>query len=72
MPEIDSQAYNDQIARKDVFHSRAKTNYLKYYYDQARDGTLIEHLEQDLKKQGVINNNNSDSELLDVFIEGGY
>ena len=32
MPEIDSQAYNDQIARKDAFHSRTKTNYLKYYY----------------------------------------
>jgi len=72
MPEIDSQAYNDQIARKDAFHSRAKTNYFKYYYDQARDGSLIENLDKDLKKQGVVYNTKSDSELLDVFKEGNY
>ena len=72
MPEIDSQAYNDQIARKDAFHSRAKTNYFKYYYDQARGGSLIENLDKDLKKQGVVYNTKSDSELLDVFKEGNY
>ncbi len=72
MPEIDSWSYNEQIKRKDAFHDRAKTNYIKLFYDQARDGILLENLERDLKKQGVVYNKKTDSELLDIFKKGQY